>query len=99
MNKQAEVFSQAAAEMKTERYWTHEDPAQELEFLQSLMDVLKEVAYQFDRREILDPAALEVYRKIAPSQMPAMFPTSTELVLVDALQQRIEAVYRQIEEG
>lgn len=96
MNKQAEVFSQAAAKMKAERYWENEDPAQEVEFLHALMDVLKEVAYQFDRREILDSAALEAYRKVAPSQMPAIFPTSTELVLVDALQQRIETVYQKI---
>lgn len=89
-NPQVQAFEKAAEAMKAERYWGHENKEDQLDFLRAFSDVLTEVAYQLKQHEILDPAGLEAYRKVAPLSMPSFADTSPEVVLIGALQHRIE---------
>lgn len=91
MHPQIQAFQEAAAAMKDERYWDYdENGTDEREFLRAFGEVLTEVAFQLDRHKILDPAGLEAYRKVAPVSMPSFAETSAEVVLLGALQRRIE---------
>ena len=91
MHPQIQAFQEAASVMKNERYWSYdENGTDERAFLGALGEVLTEVAFQLDRHKILDKAGLEAYRKVAPVSMPSFVETSAEVVLLGALQRRIE---------
>lgn len=91
MHPQTQAFKEVAAAMKDERYWSYdENGTDERGFLGALGEVLTEVAFQLDRHEILDKAGLETYRKVVPVSMPSFVETSAEVVLLGALQRRIE---------
>lgn len=89
-NPQVQAFEKAAEAMKAERYWGHENKEDKLDFLRAFSDVLTEVAYQLDRHKILDPSGLGAYRKAAPVSMPSFAETSAEVILLGALQNRME---------
>lgn len=91
MHPQIQAFQESAAAMKDERYWSYdENGTDERAFLRALGEVLTEVAFQLDRHKILDPAGIEAYRKAAPDKMPAFVEQSAEVLLLGALQRRIE---------
>lgn len=87
---QAKAFREAAEAMKNERYWKHENTDDERAFLQAFSEVLTEVAFQLNRYKILDQTGLEAYRKAAPMSMPSFAETSAEVILLGALQNRLE---------
>ena len=90
---QTAAYRNAAATMKAERYWDHEDlPEGRTEFLKALGDVLTEVCYQLAKYQVLDPEAMEAYRAAAPASHPQMIPTSAELLLTTALERRINTL-------
>ena len=92
---QVQAFKEAAEAMKSERYWKHENTEDERAFLQAFSEVLTEVAFQLNHHKILDQTGLEAYRTVAPLSMPSFAETSAEVILLGALQNRIEELDRQ----
>lgn len=90
---QITAYRNAAAAMKAERYWDHEEnPDGQIEFLAVLSDVLTEVGYQLDKYQVLDPRGMDAYRAAAGLEYLAVVPSSAELILTTALEQRKKQV-------
>lgn len=89
---QIKAFTDAAASLKAERYWSYNTVAEEKEFLYALGDVLREVCYHLDANQVLPAAAMQAYRGAAEIKLPAAIPTSADLILTTALQSHIDGL-------
>lgn len=89
---QIKAFTDAAATMKAERYWSYNTVEERKDFLYALGDVLREVCYHLDTLQVLPAAAMQAYRDAAEIKLPAAIPTSAELILTTALQSYIDGL-------
>ncbi|MGO3269985.1 hypothetical protein [Glutamicibacter sp. BW77] len=94
-NVQVEAFQEAAAALKAERYWDHSSVDSQIEFLNALSDVAREVAYQLDRYKVLQPEAVKAYRAAAAEPLGPSFQEDTaELLLMGSLHNHIQQLYK-----
>lgn len=94
-NVQVEVFQQAAAALKAERYWDHSSVDSQIDFLNALSDVAREVAYQLDKYKVLQPEAVKAFRSAAAEPLGPSFQEDTaELLLMGSLDNHIQHLYR-----
>lgn len=96
-NPQAKAFLEAAALMKEERYWTHDNVQQQIETLQALQDVTREVAYQLDKYKVLHPESMRAFRDAAPQPLGPSFQDNTaELLLLGSIANHVKSLYQEL---
>ncbi|MGP5342115.1 hypothetical protein ACTXML_15985 [Glutamicibacter arilaitensis] len=94
-NPQAQAFLEAAALMKGERYWTHDNVRQQIETLQALQDVVREVAYQLDKYKVLHPEPVRAFREAVPQPLGPSFQDNTaELLLLGSIENHVQSLYK-----
>lgn len=93
-NVQVEVFQQAAAALKSERYWDHSSVDDQIEFLNALSDVAREVAYQMDKYKVLQPESMQAFRDASTEPLgPSFQKNSAELLLMGSLDNSVQKLY------
>ncbi|PCC27051.1 hypothetical protein CIK76_18835 [Glutamicibacter sp. BW80] len=98
-NIQVEVFQEAAAALKSQRYWDHSSVDDQIEFLNALSDVAREVAYQMDKYNVLQPEAVKAFRDAATEPLGPSFQKDTaELLLMGSLDNSVQKLYKDIRE-
>ncbi|MGP4994629.1 hypothetical protein [Glutamicibacter ardleyensis] len=93
-NPQIKVFVESAKAMKAERYFSQDSKENQRDFLYALQEVVGEVAYHLDRLGILEKPAMDAYLEKTNVKVPG-FPASAELVLITAIEERIQELWAQ----